>query len=232
MDKLKFKKFALKHPLLLKTYRNTIGKLKTGLYFGAQRKALQKNGFEIIQRITEQLEDCGAVCFVDFGTLLGIIRDKKLIEYDRDIDFGVYFNENFKPEDLDILMKEIGLKRYRSFYLKGKLEEVTYANGIIHIDFFRHTVSKNGAVTYAFYRNPNYDYPSTKHFTALEMNNAHIKEVKKIQIGGIVVSVPVNAEEYLESVYTKGWRIPDPNWSYLSNPGLREVKDNFGILHK
>ena len=65
MDKLILKKFALKHPVLLKTYRNTIGKLKTGVYFGVQRKVLQKNGFGIIQRITEKLEDCGAVWFVD-----------------------------------------------------------------------------------------------------------------------------------------------------------------------
>ena len=231
MDKLKLKKFALKHPLLLTLYRHTVGKLKTSLYFGAQRKILQTKGLEVIKHVADSLDNSGTLYFVDCGTLLGIIRNKKLIEYDRDIDFGIYFNEKFQAEDLDKLMNAVGFKRHSSFYYRGELKEVTYVNGLTHIDFFSHTECSNSNVTYGFYRNPDYEYPTSKHVTVLEFTKARIKGVKKIFVNGFMINVPINFEEYLESCYTKNWRVPDPAWSYMSCPGLREIKDDFGILH-
>ena len=232
MDKYKLKKFALEHPVLLKLFRNTFGRLKTGLYWNIQKKALQKNGIKTIQKIVDELEKEGARIFIDFGTLLGITRDKKLIKYDKDIDFGIYFDDIFSSEDLDRVMKRLGLKKFRSFLYNNELAEVTYTSGVTHIDFFRHQEIGEESIVYAFYRNPDYEYPSKNCFTPLQMHHAHIPDLKRIKVGNLKVNIPVNTEEYLESAYTKDWRIPDPHWTYLRDPGLHEIKDAYGILQK
>lgn len=231
MDKTKLKKFALGHPILLKLYRATLGKLKTVLYWGLQKKFLQKNGINIIQNIFDELEKEGARVFIDFGTLLGIIRDQKLIEHDRDIDFGIYFDEQFSPEDLDRVMSKLGFKRYKYFSYNGETMEITYVNGVIHVDFFRHQEEAEGSINYSFYRNPNYNYPSNAHYTPFRVRHANIPGLKKMQMGGLTVNIPVNEFEYLESIYTKNWRIPDPHWTHLRTPGLVELKEEYGIMH-
>lgn len=232
MDRTKLKKFALNHPALLKAYRASLGKLKTGLYWNIQKKTLQKNGISTIQKIFDELEKEGATVFIDFGTLLGIIRDQKLIEYDKDIDFGIYFDDRFSAEDLDRVMSRLGLKKYRYFSYYEEPTEITYTNGVTHIDFFRHREEAGDSIVYVFYRNPDYSYPSNVHYTPLQMHHAGIPGLKKIQVGELKVNIPVNELEYLESTYTKDWRIPDPNWTYLRDPGLVEIKDTYGLMHK
>jgi len=232
MDMYKLKKFAIRHPVLLKIFRSTFGKFKTVLYWNAQKKALQRTGINTIQKIVDALEAEGARVFIDFGTLLGITRDKKLIVYDKDIDFGIYFDEFFSAEDLHRVMTNLGLKKFRSFYYEGEPAEITYTNGITHIDFFRHQEVGDKSIVYVFYRNPEYEYPSNNCFTPLQMQHAHIPELNRVKVGNLEVSIPANTDEYLESTYTKEWRIPDPHWTYLKDPGLHEIKDSYGILHK
>ncbi len=230
MDKTTLKRIALDHPLLLKVYRSTFGKLKTGLYFGLQRKALQKKGPQTINTIAKKLDSEGAVYFAAFGTLLGMIRDNKLIPYDRDIDFAVHFDNDFTPKKLDRLLRSIGLKRIKAFYYKGKPVELTYTNGITHIDFFRLFDKGDHSLVHVFYKDVDRKYPSKNHYTVLELALAHIDGVKKTTINGITVNIPTNYEDFLASAYTENWRIPDPNWSYLNSPGKRIIEDDFGLL--
>ena len=59
------KAFALKHNKLLNLYRKTFGKIKTKYYFGAQKKALQKKGYNLIDRINDVLNKEGAKALKD-----------------------------------------------------------------------------------------------------------------------------------------------------------------------
>ena len=223
------KAFALKHNKLLNLYRKTFGKIKTKYYFGAQKKALQKKGYNLIDRINDVLNKEGAKSFIDCGTLLGMIRDKKLLEHDRDMDFGIYFDDSFTIRSLDEAMKSIGMKKHREFVFRGDVKEASYTNGIINVDFFKHEESKEFSDIYVFYRKKGVKYPSNKHYTTLIMHRAHIPSIETIDVKGQVLNVPSNYEEYLETAYSKNWRIPDPEWRYLMEPGLEEIKGEYGI---
>ena len=225
----KLKKFALNHNGLLTVYRATFGKLKTKLYFGMQRRSLQKNGFSMIEQIDDVLTRAGARYFVDCGTLLGMVRDNKPIEHDRDMDYGIWFDEKFGSEDLDRAMESLGFKKVSEGRFHDKAEELTYARGVIHIDFFNHTEIGNESWLYVFYRDPECTYPSKEHCSVIIQKRLHITGLKRIDVNGIKMMIPENVEPYLASAYTEDWRIPNPDWRYTMEPGCNYVKDEFGI---
>lgn len=225
----KAKRFALKHEKILYVWRKTFGKLKTTVYFNYQKKELQKNGMGLISRINRQLDKYNAKYFVDCGTLLGLVRDGKPIPYDRDIDYGIWFDDAFTPDKLDTIMKKIGLKRISRGSVDGVIQEVTYASGAIHIDFFRHSEIGNESRIYVFFRDVEVKYPSKNHYSILLQRRLHITGLKKINVAGVEMNVPENVEPYLASVYTDNWRTPDPKWLFTMEPGSELVKDKFGI---
>ena len=229
MTKDKVKRFALKHPGLLVAYRKTFGKIKTKYFFGIQGKSLQKNGDSLINQIDKILSKYGPCYFIDCGTLLGYIRDNRPIEYDRDLDFGVYFNREFTPEMLDKSMRDIGLKKVSTGYYRGEPQEITYSNGILHIDFFRHTEVDNNSLLYIFYRDIQSRYPSKEHTSIIVQKRLHIPALKRINLGNVNSYIPENAEEYLASVYTENWKTPDPKWHYTMEPGCTFLSGEFGI---
>lgn len=225
----KLKGFGKKHRSLLAAYRASVGKLKTKFYFDYQRKALQKNGLPLIGRISDALSRYGATYFLNFGTLLGVVRDGQLIEHDRDIDFGIYFDDIFTPEMLDRAMREIGLKRVHTYLFRGEVKEVTYKYGVTNIDFFRHEETETETMSYVFYRQMDVTYEKDNQYSVIRRHRVPIPGIRTIEISGYTFQIPENAEEYLECVYTTSWRTPDAKWTYRSNPVWEEFPGEYGI---
>ena len=225
----KLKKYGLNHEKLLKIYQNSLGKIKTKYLFDARRRTLQEKGGDIIGVIDRALSEAGAQYFIDSGTLLGYIRDKKPVAGDMDIDFGVWFDDHFTPEILITLMGKLGFKKIHEFRFAGLVQELTFAKGIIHIDFFRHTETNDESWFYIFYREISINYPSDNHYSVLLQKRIHIPGLQRFSIGNYETYIPVNAEAYLESAYTENWRTPDPNWHYTMCPGCIWL-DELGTL--
>ena len=194
-----------------------------------QSAALQRDGKTIIQKIDAALTNAYANYFVDCGTLLGMIRDKKLIQFDRDLDMGIWFNDSFGLPELDAAMKQVGYKKVSTSFYRGEPKEITYSKGVLHIDFFVHTEVGNESWLYVFYRNALNQYPSNKHYSLIVQKRAHIPNVKRVTIEGITMNIPENTEEYLESAYSDKWRIPDPDWRYTMEPGCTFIDNEYGI---
>ena len=228
--KEKIKRFALKHEKLLGAYRSTFGKIKTKYYFNAQKKALQKNGMELIGKIDKAVTEAGGTCFVDFGTLLGLIRDGSLIKHDMDIDFGIYLTDDFTKENLDKAMFGIGLKKYRSFYYNGAPVEISYSSGITNIDFFKHFEDDEYSTIYYFHRDAKKDYPDNSSFDIFKRSGKHIPGIKRTTVSDISFNIPENAEEYLESQYGKTWRTPNSAWKTTDCKTLWQLDGEYGIL--
>lgn len=228
----KIKKFALGHKKILLIYRASLGKLKTKYYFNFQKKALQKNGEKYIRRIDKALHDKNVEFFIDGGTLLGMVRERHLIKHDRDMDYGIYFSKSFTLEDLDKAMKSAGFKKIKAFVFRDKPYEITYGNGVTHVDFFIHDEVNEESLLYVFYRDIAADYPGDQFYSVLEMHRPAIKGLRRVNIDGLRVNIPVNYKEYLAGAYTEKWRIPDPTWSYHMEPGKVMIEGEYGILEK
>lgn len=174
---------------------------------------LKKEGLELIDGIEETLKEYGIVYFADFGTLLGIIRDHNFISWDNDIDYGILISDNFDWNLFEKHMNKSEFYKIRQFSLHEKIREQTYRKGDLTVDFFGHKNDEVNGVVYGFYRKNGYIYHSKHDFHVREAKFIKIEKTKREAFLGIEVNVPENAEEYLASVYSENWRIPDPNWT-------------------
>lgn len=197
-----------------------------------QQTALQKCGYSIIERIDSALTSHHAQYFIDCGTLLGMFRDKRLIPYDKDMDLGIWFDESFNLDKLDLVMKQAGFKKERAFVFQNEVREITYVKGLLHIDFFVHREVGNESWIYLFYRNAQKKYPSSREYSVLVQKRAHITGIKRLTIDGISMNIPENTEEYLASTYSESWRVPDPSWHYTMEPGCTHIDDEYGIIER
>src|SRR5690554_4224647 len=54
---------------------------------------LHKNGKRVLIEFDKACEKAGVTYWLEFGTLLGAVRDKNFISHDLDIDTGMYLDE-------------------------------------------------------------------------------------------------------------------------------------------
>lgn len=80
------------------------------------------------------------------GTLLGIIRDKKLIDWDHDIDLAVWSNQVNKKEIINLIIKK-GFKLREGFGVESDVVSFDRLGGrIVDINFYE--ISKNKDLAY------------------------------------------------------------------------------------
>jgi len=82
--KKKLKPFVVNNRFLYSMYNTYITIAKT-----RKRSAIQKYGFDVLDHIHAVLEKEGIVFFLDFGTLLGIVREGRFIDHDVGLDIDV-----------------------------------------------------------------------------------------------------------------------------------------------
>ena len=101
-------------------------------------KKIDKN-LKIIINILQENKIKYWVCH---GTLLGIIRDKKLIPWDHDIDIGVIENKIYRKL-LPIILKKNGFKEIKKTFLEddGMMKFVKKGGREVDINFYQ--INKN-----------------------------------------------------------------------------------------
>ena len=99
-----------------------------------RRKKTDPNLITLIKVLTENKIDY----WVCHGTLLGIIRDKKLIPWDHDIDIGI-IEDKKNRSILQLILKQNGFKEIKKTFLKndGMLKFVKTGGREIDVNFYR-----------------------------------------------------------------------------------------------
>ena len=75
---------------------------------------------EQLRWIVELLDGAGIAYWADSGTLLGLVREGKLLEHDRDIDIGVWEHDIAKLSGLTQFFRESNC-RIRATKYRGRL---------------------------------------------------------------------------------------------------------------
>lgn len=204
-------------PLIGIPYEWLIGKRKVKYIMAKQKKVLTEAGMQQINVVENIMKGTNAIFYAYAGTLLGIVRDGALIKWDMDIDYGVVINESFGWEDLQRTMESAGHKKVREFAFAERVTEQTYQIGKIRVDFFGQFHLDDSMAMYSYDRLDNVQYPDMDTMSVFEEIRPKVERTKIIEINGVAVTIPENAEEFLAAIYNEDWRIPNPAWNPRSS---------------
>ncbi len=197
--------------------------------FKKQNKALNTHGNDVLLRAKEALESINIHFWLDFGTLLGVYRDGRLISHDFDIDIAVFLND-YSPK-IEEVMQKYGFKYERKLVVddgKYALEQgFSYQN--VGLDIFYYSLN-NDQVAYCHLFPLNED----KEFIIRELYTTYTG-FKKVHFLNTEFNIPKDTNLRLTETYGEDYRIPVTNWytpddalnsKIITNKVCNEIKFN------
>ena len=181
-----------------------------------KRKSLQKYGLEVLDELRSIFDELGILNFADFGTLLGLKREKILLSHDLDLDYGI-INEDFNREDINLKLERMGFRLWRHYLYNDIIVQSSYYYKTIKVDINFYQVKNDRLKTWLFYRKPKTSYNNNER-NIVEMNYDNITKTKSITVNGYSINIPQNSISFLKQKYGESWETPDKNWIYWDSP--------------
>jgi len=198
-------------------------KLKT--YHRKRKKIrnLNRQGSNTILKLQNILERSGLFFFFDMGTLLGIVREGRILKHDLDIDVAVYASSEDEKEFLRNLLMENSCRRRLSFSIDGLgIVEESFIYKNIKFDINYYYRENNDDVCYLMYSSPKNDSPS-EYMNVVRLGCKPILTTCKKKFGNSSIFIPVDAESYLAERYGSNWRVPDKQYIYWKGPSTTQT---------
>jgi len=175
-------------------------------------------------RLLEDLQEkAGVPAFICYGTLLGAVRNGRLIGHDNDIDVA-YLSEHPTPVDvvreayrIERALRDAGwlVRRGSGVRLNVRLRLSDGSSRFIDV-FTAHWVEGSLYI------------PSD---TGFPMPREAIVPLATVELMGRKLPAPADPERLLAATYGEGWRVPDPSFRYETPRGLsRRLGGWFGGL--
>ena len=201
-----------------------------------RKKAFRTYGEDSFRLAVNTLHAAGIDCFPAFGTLLGLIRDGRLIPHDLDLDFGVIADgSEYDWDRLKNALIDAGFHILRWYEYENGIGEIAFASPMsrrLNIDFFLFKRTDGGMVTHTCYRLKDRKYNNNAECTLFEEKFPPINQFAEETHLGVTVSIPRNAKELLECSYTSAWQIPDASWNENNKPNRKEKEGVLAIKHE
>jgi phosphorylcholine metabolism protein LicD/glycosyltransferase involved in cell wall biosynthesis len=194
-----------------------------------KRAKIQARGLHIISVVQELLAREGIVCFADFGTLLGIVREGRLLAHDVDIDLGAITTDDVDIARIRIALERFGFKVWREYRVGGRLVEASFQMFGVKLDLNYYEVTDDFAKTWLLYRDPELSYDPRER-DVVEMTYSPLLAFSTVNVGGHDIQIPANSEQLLVEKYGPTWRVPDKNWIYWASPSATKIPDKGSFI--
>lgn len=181
------------------------------------RAKLQSVGYDVADEFISAMEGLNLNLFVDYGTLLGFVRDGGFIAYDDDLDFGFVNRTDDQGVWLEIEehAKKAGFRKIRQFSYDGLITEQAYERKGLTLDIFSHPASANGMMSaFGYETHAGVVYKDEHEMTVIQHLTSKVEEIDSLFVHGKEYPVPKNFTEYLGDVYGKTWKTPLPRGEY------------------
>lgn len=163
--------------------------------------------------------------WLEFGTLLGAIREKGFISHDHDIDIAMDIHE--RDEFLEEKLTSEGFKlKKRAKLLTGEIIEETYNYKTATIDIF-YAYKDDCQIKIFDYQTFNNLSPNEciKKYGGLRVYENVLTEFDLInyEFFGSKVSIPGNYKDHLQELYGEDFMIKNKNWKFDSSSVRKET---------
>jgi phosphorylcholine metabolism protein LicD len=202
-----------------------------GRSFSAVKKnyIFKKNSLKELQLIHQAFEDEEVLYWLEFGTLLGAVREKDFIEHDLDIDIGLFLSVDKKK--IESLLKKVGFTKNREITIDDGVYglEETYSYNGLSIDFFYFTKHERTMHCHVFSN----EYGKSWNETINEKGGLVVYEhtfpyegFKCIDFLGIKSNIPSNAHEHLKAQYGDNYMVKNKKWNPYKMATNKQILDN------
>ena len=218
----KLKTFFRNHPLTCKLYKK-LYRIKHFSEIKQKKRFIQLDGANTIIFIQKILEANNISFFFDMGTLLGIIREGKLLKHDMDIDVAVYNANGTVIESIKTVLIGNGCvhkHRYTTADIGIIEDSFVYKN--IKFDICYYQQENNSDICFLAYNPIN---STAEQFCTVKLSCEHIERIDKIIFNGYPINVPYSSERYLSQRYGVNWKIPDTNYIYWKGPSAQKISN-------
>lgn len=178
-----------------------------------QKYFFRKNALKLLTKLTKICEENKIVFWLEFGTLLGAVRDKDFIGHDYDLDIGVMGRDR---EKLEKLLVSNGFKLKRQFNVinsdSDSIEQTyQYKHVLIDVFYFHH---KDEETLFCYSFSPIIGEEKYKNLSEVKTVSIPNGGMTSYFFKGLSVNIPKKTEEHLIMHYGKDYKIPIKNFDY------------------
>ena len=190
----------------------------------ARRRVLKRVGKDALAHLVRVLDKHEVPAFPCCGTLLGFVRDGGFMPHDDDMDWSVIPGE-WTPTRLLRMLLDEGYEYVFGYTYGGKLREFKVRWKGLPIDFILYDDDGRHFNEHVFYYFPNVKYPTPSANTVCVCPNMRFFDLKRLEVYGVQVPVPVDAEAVCADHYGPTWNIPDAKYDGSKNTRLIKMPD-------
>lgn len=187
--------------------------------WGRVARSFEGRDAALVEEVLDEVEHLIAVVrnalgidlFVTGGTLLGPVRDGRIMANDDDADLA-YLSAHENPSDVALESFEIERVLQRQGY-----ELVRHSSGHLQLMFPGGTVTDRFYIDiFSYFVCSGWFYGT---FHARERaEQVTVLPVKPLAVNGRMLPGPAEPEQLLQAIYGPGWRTPDPTFTFVTPP--------------
>jgi len=185
----------------------------------------EKAAVRLLHESVDILNKTGNEHWIEGGTLLGAVRDGKLIPWDHDLDMGMKYVSNEQMETVIKALRNRFYVRVLSFHRERNVWKMgNYRLIKIHPRRYRFLKGKPCLDLFVYYLGPLPDTGEEVYrYVVWHRNAYHRREFLDTQDSivfyGKTVSTPADPEGFLEVKYGPDWRTPVKEWNVALDDG-------------
>lgn len=206
-------------------------KERTAIAIEKRNNLLHANGYTLISDLQLVLSKSNIQFFWDAGTLLGIIREGRIISYDMDIDLGINIKNEATINSIRTCLTENGCTFVSENIVENfGIVQDTFKKYGVEFDVYYYYPEGEHDITYFLYRKPQKQYKSNL-WDVVKVTNKPVCNTIMYPFKNFYVSVPELYEEHLANRYGINWGTPDENYIYWEGVSTIPI-ENKGFMNK
>lgn len=208
---------------------NTARSIIKKIYYPYKNYRIRSKASIILKKMYKVFEEHTEDYWLDYGTLLGYVREGKIIKGDLDLDFGVFCDKSLADylKDEDIYLKEQTI-------VEGIIAAEQYYYEDIGFDVFYYRESKNNTMVTNVWLALDYSIPQKQIY---EQQKGELGETiftkietKKIKFYNVDFKVPLNSDKYLKEHFGNDYMTPNPNFSHEDEINRKKIDKEFKVI--